>query len=155
MQGLAVLHQHVVGHVDHVVDAAKADRFKTLDQPGGGWGDLHPAKQAGRVPWAELGIEDLDRGVVSDVARGRNAGQVGQSQFGTRGRGDLPGQADVAEAVRAIGGDLDVEHNVGVGFVKLRFHLEPDVGQQVRQFVGGDRDVDVVGQPVQRDIHRR
>ena len=47
------------------------------------------------------------------------------------------------------------DHDVGVGLGELRLHFQADVGQHGRQFAGGDRDVDVVGQPVQRDVHRR
>ena len=110
MKRLAHFHEHVVGDVHDVVDRTEANAFQARLQPIRTWPDLHAFDQARAVKRAGIAGFDLDvrshqlrcrRGMVA-LAFQRQAGQGGEF---TR-------QAEMAEQVRAVRRDLQVEHHV-------------------------------------------
>ena len=114
VHGLAVLQHDVVGDVHDVVDGAHAGGAQPLSHPQGGGGDLHVAHHAGGVPGAQRRVLNLHVQQLGD------AGAVGALDLGgvegegpVEGGGGLTGQADDAQAVGPVGGDLEL-HDVVV-----------------------------------------
>ena len=114
VHGLAVLQHHVVGDVHDVVDGADAHAPQPLPHPLGGGGDLHVPHHPGGVP----GAPGRRPGSPRPAARIRHAfgaalhHRLVEAQGLVEGGGRLPGQADDAEAVGPVGGDLKLHHMV-------------------------------------------
>ena len=112
VHGLAVLQHHVVGDVHDVVDGPDAGVAQPLAHPGGGGLDPDVLHEAGGVAGAEVGVLDVDvHGVCDGAAAAPDLGGVELQGLAEGGAG-LPGKADDAEAVGAVGGDLKLHHVV-------------------------------------------
>ena len=55
MEGLARLEHHVIGDIDHIVDAAEPNLFESRFQPGRAGSDFNAPNDAGGVSGAEVG----------------------------------------------------------------------------------------------------
>ena len=110
VHGLAILEHDVVGDVDEVVDGPHAGVADALAHPGGRRGDLHVSHHAGGVAAAERGLLDDDAGEGADIAAGlgTDLGLV-QAEGLVKGHGGLARQTDHAQAVRAVGGNLELD----------------------------------------------
>ena len=115
MERLAELMQHEVGDVDDVVDRPQPDGAEPLAQPPrrGAHGDAFddPSSKAR----AALGVLDADLGAQLGRRRREQLRGHGRRRFVERlaecGR-ELACDADMAEAVRPVGGHLEVEDGV-------------------------------------------
>ena len=113
VQVLAHLHHHIVGDIDDVVDGAEADAFEAGFQPSRAGADFDAFDDAGGVVGAAVGGFEGDFvGLGGAAFRGgfrviafafeRNAGEGGE----------FAGEAEMAEEIGAIRGDLEVEEGV-------------------------------------------
>ena len=113
VQRLAAFHQHIVRHVDDVVDRRDADRRQPLDHPGRARPDLHAPNHAGGIAVAKLGRFERDLRQIGHL--GRAFVRVGRRQR----EGPIPkdrdfaGDADMAQAVGPIAGDFQVDRPIG------------------------------------------
>src|SRR5690606_18827083 len=94
---------------DDVVDRSQPDRLETALEPVRARADLHAANRP-------HGIERASREVLDPrdrrfLARGWNLDLRGSKLHPTV-RGDFTRQSDVAEPVRTVRGDLDLEHRL-------------------------------------------
>ena len=113
VHGLAVLQHHIVGDVHDVVDGADAHAPQPLPHPLGGGADLYVPHHPGGVPGHQVGGGSLDVQQVRQHAVGAALHlRLMEGQGLLIGGGHLPGQADDAEAVRPVGGDLKLHHMV-------------------------------------------
>ena len=116
MDRLAGLEHDEVAGVDDIVDRAQADRLEALLQPGRARADLHAGDDVRGVKRAVLA--GLDGHLGEEVAPpGRAHGQSGElhrrvNQIAAEPRGQFARHAEMAEGVRPVGCDLDVEHDV-------------------------------------------
>ena len=113
VHGLAVLQHDVVGDVHDVVDGPHSHGAKPLPHPLGGGGDLHVAHHPGGVPGHQIGggglhVQQLGEHAVRPALHLRGVEGEGL----VKGSRRLPGQADDGQAVRAVGGDLELHHMV-------------------------------------------
>src|SRR5262249_39650623 len=109
VQGLAELHEHKVGDVDNVVNGPQADGLKAFAEPLGRGANLDVADDAGcviRTAGEVLNFDLGERGCGGCALRQREPGH-GESTTGEGGK--FTGEADVGEAVGAVGSDFDVE----------------------------------------------
>ena len=116
MQRLAGEEHHVVGDVDDVVDRPLPRGREPRLEPERRRSDLDVGECPRREPRAEFGYLDRDRGEVGDVPFAGRLGVLGpgrRRQIGTGDGMDLPADAVDAEAVGAVGGDLEVEDRLG------------------------------------------
>ena len=115
MQGLAQLEEDVVGHIDDVVDGAAAHSGQALDHPVGRRPHLDAADNTGGVALAQLFVIDGDIYDVADVLVVLGAGQLAGSLVApghvVHGA-HLARKALHAQAVRAVGRDLQIQHLV-------------------------------------------
>ena len=115
MQRLAGGEHHVVGDVDDVRDRPLAGRHQPLLQPQRRRPDLHVLEHARREAQADLGVGDLDAGVVlRAVVAGGLGVRVGRVR-GERRRGDRVNVARHAVDAHRVGPvrrDLELEHLV-------------------------------------------
>ena len=113
VHGLAVFQHHIVGDVHNVIDRPDAAGAEPLPHPLGGGADLHVPHHPGGVPGTEVRVRGL---YVQQVRKGalRPALNLRVVELEGLAEGDrrLPGQADDAEAVRAVGGDFKFHHMV-------------------------------------------
>ena len=108
MHRLAVLEHNIVGDINDVVDRTNAAGVQTLAHPRRRRLDLDILDNAGSVARAQVGILNLNRHILVDVAahaldlRGLDAERTVE---GSRG---LTRKADDAQAVRTVGRDLEI-----------------------------------------------
>ncbi len=117
VERLPDLEHHEVGHVDDVVDRGEARGEEPPLHPPRRRGDSDVLDHPGHETGASLRVLDPDAHPVLDRGhrgeRLRHPGARLVEGLGER-RGELAGEPDVAEAVGAVGGDLDLEHGVEV-----------------------------------------
>ena len=112
MHRLAVLEHNIVGDINDIVDRTNAAGMQTLTHPRRRRLDLDILNNAGGVARAQVGVLDLNRHILVDIAanalylRGLNAERT------VEGSRSLAGQTDHAQAVRAIGRDLKIGNPV-------------------------------------------
>ena len=145
VHGLAVLQHHVVGDVHDVVDGADAHAPQPLPHPLGGGGDLHVPHHPGGVPGHQVGGRGLDVQQIRQHAVGAALHlRLVEGQGLLIGGGHLPGQADHRQAVRPVGGDLELHHvivraddglDVVAVFDSLLVEDEDTVGDAVGEFL--------------------
>lgn len=138
VQRLAELEHHVVGHVHQRADGADAATRQALLHPLGRRRlGIHAADDPSGITRAGLGCVQHDGTAVADHRRHRLAGRQTQRLAG-QGR-HFPGDAAEAEAVGAVGRQLDREQGVVEG------EVVPQVGtdrrilgqhQQTAAFIG-------------------
>ena len=106
---------HVVRDVDHVRDRPLAGRHQPLLQPQRRGPDLHVLEHARGEAQADLGVGDLDAGVVLRAVvpggLGVRVGRIGRERRGG-GRVQVARHAVDAHRVGAVRRDLDLEHLV-------------------------------------------
>ena len=153
VQRLGVFHQDVVGHVDHVVDGPQPGGLEPLDEPRRARAYLHALDDPGGVARAQVGRLDDDLGQVRRVGPADGHVQHRRDEGLAQHGGGLAGHAKVAQAVRAVRRDLQVQDDVR-GRLDDLLAVEPDIRQDPGQVPDGNaRDVHVVRQPVQRYSH--
>ncbi len=115
VQRLTELVEDEVGDIHHVVDRAQPDRTKALAEPCRRWADDHPFDHASREPRAPIRVLDPDPG--TQLRRGgreeciRHRRRRLAERLAQRG-GELACDADVAQAIGPVGGDVEVEDRV-------------------------------------------
>ena len=144
---LSELEHHVVGDVDDVADRADAGRGQAVGEPLG-----RGARPRSRTPArSSAGRGRAPRGgrpvLRPRLPAGPAAGTVRSGICSGRPQidGRLTRQADVAEAVGAIRGDLEVDDRESARFD--RRHFESAQADLVRDGLGCARDADEVAQP--------
>ena len=108
MQRLRVLEQDVVGDVHDVVDRPHAGRPKAALHPVRARPDPDARDHAADVAAAQLGVDDadLDQVAARRVGRARERGHEVALHRAVEPGAELARDAEVAHAVRAVGGDL-------------------------------------------------
>ena len=114
MERLAHLHEDVVGDIDDVVDGSQADALQALLQPLWARADLDAAHDACCVKWAGLCCVDSDF-VCLRSASLRSGGGVIAGSFQRQASEccELATEAQMAEQIRAVRGDLQVKDHIG------------------------------------------
>jgi hypothetical protein len=153
VEGLAHLVHHEVGDVRDVVDGALPDGLQAPDQPLGRRRDLHAAHHARGVARAQGGVLDLDRRELLRLPADAPRRQVWESHRRARERRRLARDAEVREAVRAVRGQVELEHEV-VARLLHRVHREPRHRQALRQLARRERHVGQLAEPVVTDVHK-
>ena len=113
MQRFAALEHDEIGDVDHVVDGAHAGESQPLLHPVGRGADSHPLEHPGGVAWASPGIFDVHPGPLFHGRAAFLERRLGQAQGQPAQGRHLAGDADDAEAVGTVGGDLQVQYGLG------------------------------------------
>ena len=116
VQRLAGGEHHVVGDVDDVRDRPLTRGRQALLQPRRRRADLHVLEHARGEAQADLGVGDLDAGVVLGLSSplGSASASVGSSASGAAGHGvQLARDAVDAHRVGPVRRDLELEHLVG------------------------------------------
>ena len=135
VKGLARLEHDVVGHVDDVVDGAHAGADEALLHPGRGGAELDALDDAGGEAPAEVGRLDGDGDELAGLAVRLGMRAIGLAQGLSGDGGDLAGEAEDAEQVRAVRPGRDVEDDIADGV---------DEGGAERGVLGEDEDALVV-----------
>ena len=105
---LAVLEHDVVGDVNDVVDRAHAGGVQALAHPDGRGFDLDVAHQTRSVARAQVGVAYLDRHILVNIVAHALDRRGADMERAVKGGGGLARQTDDAQAVRAVGGDLEI-----------------------------------------------
>ena len=150
---LAEFKEHEVARVDDVVAGDLVDRPKPVGQPQGRGSDGHAADEPARVERAQLGLAVRDGEYVARGAAGGLGRGLGDPQATAGNGGDLPCQADVTDAVAAIGGHLELLANVRATEGLARFQREAGPREQLSLLLGGSLRVDVFVHPVDAGQH--
>ena len=108
MQRLPDFQHHEISDVDDVVDRAQADRFQFGAQPVRARTDSDVLDPARGIERAFVRRGDLHRG----AGRGLRFGDLQCPERFFRQRRDFPRQAVVAEEIRAVRRDFDIENGV-------------------------------------------
>ena len=113
VHGMAVLDHDKVGNIHDIVDGTQTRRVQVLAQPQGRGRDAHVLDDPGRVAGAQVGRFHADFHFVVNVAA--RFGHVGLGRFerGVQRRGSLPGNAQRAQTVGAVGQNFEI-HGVVV-----------------------------------------
>ncbi len=117
VQRLTGFHENEIRRVDHVVDGPQSNRLQPLLEPIGAGADRHVSNYPGAVEFAVL---RSDGDLVQWILGGRfgHGGRIaldrGQFQFPLETSGQFAGNSHVAQAIPSVGGELEVESNVGV-----------------------------------------
>ena len=108
VQRLRVLEQDIVGDVHDVVDRPHAGRPKAALHPVRARPDPDARDHAADVAAAQLGVDDadLDQVAARRVGRARERGHEVALHRAVEPGAELARDAEVAHAVRAVGGDL-------------------------------------------------
>ena len=115
VEGLAHLHEDVIGDINDVVDGAEADAVESVLEPLGAGGDLHAADGAGDIEGAGFGGVEADFGGCGRAGFEVGLAEVGFAFEGESGEGgEFAGEAEVGEEVGAVGGDFEVEEDIGL-----------------------------------------
>ena len=85
--------------------------------------------------------------------RFRGQGVVRRKEVAAQGRGKLPCDTDVTEAIRAVAGDFDIEDRVAVGQWRAGINGKTHAHEQRFNPSGIDRSVEILGKPVEADFH--
>ena len=112
MHRLAVLEHNIVGDINDVVDRTNAAGVQTLAHPRRRRLDLDILDNAGGVARAQVGVLDLDRHILVDVAADALDRGGLDAERTVEGCGGLTRQTDNAQAVRAVRGNLEVGNPV-------------------------------------------
>src|SRR5206468_1804288 len=112
--------------VGNIVDGTLAEGFQTRFQPIGRWADLHATDAPAAIPRAQIGIRnrDRDRAFGIHVRFPHLERQV--AQFDAVDRAQFTRNAEMAETVRTIGRDVDVEYRIAAGVLET-FQRKPDM----------------------------
>ena len=152
MHRLAELEVDVVRDVDDVADRTDAGRLQARRHPGGR--AAHPdVGDGGREPRTQLRVVDRDRDPIRRAEALRHGERcepgVGRRQRQVVRRRHLAREAEDAERVGAVGGDLEVDHRVAAVQRLDRRDLEAAQGERLRDVGGGRLYVDKFLQPRQ------
>ena len=151
---MAELHQDVVRRVGYVVDRAHAHCFEAIPQPFGRGLHLDVPEHAPAVTRAQIRVLNLDR----DFALGRCSRLVHRNIEALKRlaveRRKLARHAVVAEAVRAVGGDLELENPV-IARRRHRLRAESQALEVVLELLRLDRNLDEFAKPLERCLHSR
>ena len=112
MHGLAVLEHHEVRDVDDVVDGPLAGLLQGAPEPLRGRPDPDPLYQTRGIPWAQVGVLDLDghpAGYERPVLR---VGGIGLCDLRAGDGPDLPRYPQNRQAVRPVRRHLGVQYRV-------------------------------------------
>ena len=143
VHGLAVLQHDVVGDVHDVVDGPHAHAPQPLPHPLGGGGDLYIADHPGGIPGTQQPVRGFHVQQFHQVpfAAALDHGLM-EPQGRAEGGGRLPSQADDGQAVRPVGGDLELHH------VVIGVDDGPDVVAGFHALLPEDKDAvgDTVGE---------
>ena len=113
VHGLAVFQHNIVCDVHDVVDRPHTHGAQPLPHPLGGGGDLHIADHTGGIPGAQLRVRGLHVQKIAENTLGAALHhRLVEAQLRVESGGSFPGQADDAETVGTIGGDLKFHHMV-------------------------------------------
>jgi hypothetical protein len=115
VQRLAGFEHHEIGDVDDVVDAANADFLESGAKPVRAGTNFDAFHHARGVAGAKLRILELHFHQVFGARAGFSGSGEGQLERIAGEGADLPGDADDAVQVRAIGSDLEVVNVIGLG----------------------------------------
>ena len=145
MHRLPVFHHNEIGNVHHIVDRTHPCRHQSLLQPPGGLLDLDVFDDSGGKPSAQIRLDgDLD--VIAGLFIGSGTLSVGILHSCPEGGRRLSRHAQHGQAVRAIRGDLKIDHTV-LKFQclrKVRAQLVRPVTRQQPDTVLGDIGGDFV-----------
>ena len=149
---LADLQHHVVRDVDDVADRSNARRFEALGEPARRRTDRH-LEHLGAVARAERFVFEAD---LEQGGRWPGRGSRDDERFRLleRMRPDRRGlarDAEMVQAIRAVGRDLEVDRGQAAGFD--RRHLEAAQRDLARDFLGVRGDAHHLRQPRQDDLH--
>ncbi|CAB4600712.1 unannotated protein [freshwater metagenome] len=136
MIGLVQLEHHVVADVDDVADRAHPGRLQAAHHPVRRRTHTDAGDDDRGEPRAPLAVHQLHRGRAR-LGRRDDRSRCG-CQRDTEVRGDVAGRAEVAPAVRAVAGEVDVEHDLAAQPERLA------VRQAERGVGGQDQDARVV-----------
>jgi hypothetical protein len=153
VERVSQLEEHVVRDVDDDVDRPDAAGLEAGRHPGRSGPDAHVADDPRRVARTEIGRLDLDRrGAVHrlDVLLGAD---LREPQLAIEGHRQLPSDADVVHGVAPVGPDVYVEHGV-VAVSDEIVDGEADRGQPLGDLGRALREVHVLAQPAQLELHR-
>jgi hypothetical protein len=153
VQRLAAFQQHVVGDVDDVVDRWHAQRRQTPLHPIGAGGDLDAANEAGGIARTEFGAFQGDAGERVDRGRSGFRGGRRKVQFAVEQDGHFAGDAEVAQAIGTVRGDLEIDGQVALAILG-RFVIQARHHEPVRQLVARHIEADVLFEPIPGDNHR-
>ena len=130
VERLTELVEHEVGHVHHVVDRPQPHGAEALAQPPWRGPDDDTLDHPSRESWAPAGVLDPDLGAqLRGCCREQLVGDGGRrlvQPLAQRGC-ELASDADVAEAVGAVGGDVEIEDRVHREHVGERLSGDPVV----------------------------
>ena len=154
MQRMTELHQHVVRRVGHVVDGADAHGLQATFQPFGRGLHAHILNQAPAITRAQVRLLDLDRHFIVGWRAGLFHRRVRALQRLAVERREFARHAVVAEAVRAVGGDLEFENPV-IARRRHRLRTESQTFEVVLELLRLDPDLDEFAKPVEGNLHRR
>ena len=149
------LEQHVVGHVDDVVDGSDAGRLEAPRQPRGRRADRDLGDRRG-VARAKLGILQGDRELGQPSGRGHRLGR-GDRERGAIHRRDFARDAGDAQAVRPVRRDFEIQDGVAGRAARWRRlgrgYLEAPHVESVRERCHVDWHRDEIAEPGQLDSH--
>ena len=152
MRRLARLQHGIVGRIHHIIDASHADRFETLDHPVGRGPYVDALDDARRIPPAQIRFVDLHLRELRGLSVHFLQLDPGQLQFLACGRGQFPRHPDMAQAIPTSARHLNIEHNI-VWEMLDPFAGKAQIAQDLRHRFGAKARLDIVIQPIQRNLH--
>ena len=154
MARVSELERDEVGDVHHIVDRALTERFDRLDEPFGGWTDLHIADQSSGEERAHIrdAVDELE--FIADRGAEAHLGEFGHFQrsavLRVSGSRDFSRDPDMTEAIASIGGNLDIQDNITVVGRLVLLDRHPRFSQDVVGFLRSEvRRGKVLIQPAQ------
>ena len=112
MHGLTIFQHHIVGDVHQVVDGTHAAGTETFPHPAGRRTDLHVLYHAGNIARAELCIFHCHSQAVAQLVLGTVEFRCFQIQGLAESYGSLSRQTYYRQAVRTVGGDLELYRSI-------------------------------------------
>ena len=108
VQRLAPFIEDVVGDVDDIVDRPHSSQQQPCLEPRGRGRHVHAAQESTHIPWAQLGLVNLDADSRRPACGGRFVrGRVTKLQ--PEERRHFPGDPDQAQKVRPVGQDVEFQ----------------------------------------------
>jgi hypothetical protein len=153
--GVAELVGDEVGDIDRVVDRPLADGLEPLDKPVGARADRAPGDDPRREERARAVVPVVEgEQVPHRPARRRRVGdRVLERAPGERRH--LARAAQVAEAIGAVAGDLDIQQDITPGKGGVGLDRQAGLGEQVVGLLGrAITGFEVRVQPRETDIHK-
>ena len=148
---LAKLEVDVVGDVNEVADWPYAGRQQTRGHPRRRAADRDVGNR-GREPRAQLGIVDRHRDAIRR-ADGRARERHRRLHRQVVSSGHFAREADHAEGIGAVGGDLEIDHGIVLAEGLDRGDLKAAQRQRLRDVFSRRLDVDEFAQPGQDQFH--